>query len=553
MSVFSAAPDADLEHALGEWRRFRRQQRTADVHWVDALYKAYLTALLAVVGAFVVAGAIGDSPLGGAELDDVRAQGAAWLGVAAAAVFAIGLRSGSRGGPLALERAEVRHVLMAPVDRTTALRGPVLRQLRFLLFVAAIVGAASGELAGRRLPVSSAGLILGGTLYAIAAVAGAYGAALAVSALRVRSWAATVVALAVVAWSIGDAVGWVGWAPFTAVGTIGLWALSFEPVGLAAVAVAGVMLAGGLVRVGDLSVEAAERRSRLVGQLRFAATLQDLRTVLVLRRQLAMELPRLRPWARSRRQGPGRWPVWSRGLRGVARWPAARLARLVILAVVAGLSARAAWAGTTPMLAVAGIALFLAALDAVEPLAQEIDHPTRLDSAPVESGYVHLRHVPLPVTAMVVVAAMGAGVAVAVEPSAGAVGVAAVAVVPAALGAVSGALASVLGGGPANMGSGSWSVLPPEVAGIRLAFRSIWPPALAVVGVLPVLAGRAAHESGRPPAGAAGAAAIGVVVLFALTAGWARQRENLHRWWTEQMDAAMNARESKTGSTDDGP
>ena len=45
---------------------------------------------------------------------------------------AVGLRSGSRGGPLALERAEVRHVLLAPVDRTTALRAPAIRQLRFL-------------------------------------------------------------------------------------------------------------------------------------------------------------------------------------------------------------------------------------------------------------------------------------------------------------------------------------------------------------------------------------------------------------------------------------
>ena len=35
-----------------------------------------------------------------------------------------------------------------------------------------------------------------------------------------------------------------------------------------------------------MSPEAAERRSSLVGQIRFAATLQDVRTVIVLRRQL---------------------------------------------------------------------------------------------------------------------------------------------------------------------------------------------------------------------------------------------------------------------------
>ena len=55
----------------------------------------------------------------------------------------------------------------------------------------------------------------------------------------------------------------------------------------------------GLMRlVAGSSLEAAERRTELVGQLRFAVTLQDLRTVLVLRRQLAQERPRSRPWIR---------------------------------------------------------------------------------------------------------------------------------------------------------------------------------------------------------------------------------------------------------------
>ena len=131
-----------------------------------------------------------------------------------------------------------------------------------------------------------------------------------------------------------------------------------------------------------MSVEAAERRSTLVGQLRFAATLQDIRTVIVLRRQLAMELPRLRPWFRLRVHGTDRFPVWDRGLRGIFRWPAARMARLVLLGVVAGFAARGAWAGTSPLVVVSGLRLFIAGLDAVEPLAQEIDHPSRRDSVP---------------------------------------------------------------------------------------------------------------------------------------------------------------------------
>ena len=46
MGVRSADPDADLETALADFRKARRRKRVADVHWIDALYQAYLTALL---------------------------------------------------------------------------------------------------------------------------------------------------------------------------------------------------------------------------------------------------------------------------------------------------------------------------------------------------------------------------------------------------------------------------------------------------------------------------------------------------------------------------
>ena len=52
----------------------------------------------------------------------------------------------------------------------------------------------------------------------------------------------------------------------------------------AAVGLAAVAVVAGLQLIGGVSIERLERRSRLVGQVRFAATLQDVRTVLVLRR-----------------------------------------------------------------------------------------------------------------------------------------------------------------------------------------------------------------------------------------------------------------------------
>ena len=52
--MLTADPDADLEGDLVAWRRYRRQKRTADVHWVDLLYPAYLTAFFGLIAVIAV-------------------------------------------------------------------------------------------------------------------------------------------------------------------------------------------------------------------------------------------------------------------------------------------------------------------------------------------------------------------------------------------------------------------------------------------------------------------------------------------------------------------
>ena len=547
--MLTAEPEADLELALAEWRRYRRRKRLADVHWIDAMYQAYVTAIFGAIALYLLAAAVGDSPLTTSQMARVAAEGADWLGAVVAVALAIGLRSGSRGGPLALERAEVRHVLLAPVDRATAVRGPVLRQLRFLLFVASVVGVVAGLVASRRLEHHAAVWMVCGALFAVSTVVLAYGVALCASAARLPSWLATLVSVGLGALAVADGLGVVGGSPLTAWGRIGLWPETFNVWGLVAMMVSLAVVAVGLVRVGKVSVEAAERRSTLVGQLRFAATLQDLRTVIVLRRQLAMELPRLRPWVRLDVRGTGRFPVWTRGWRGVLRWPAARVGRMVLLAVAAGLALRGVWAGTTPLLAVAGVALYVAGLDAVEPLAQEIDHPTRSRSVPIERAEVHVRHLAVSVVVMVVVAVVAAAAALLVEPSQGALAVAAICVVPAALGSVAGAVTSLVSGMPDVSTGDAWTLVPPEVAGMRIVARAAWPLALAVLGTLPVLAARAAAENGRPVPSAAGAATVGVVVMFVLVGGWLRMRDRMHAWWKAAMDQAFPAGKQREEDT----
>src|SRR5438874_11271691 len=153
----------------------------------------------------------------------------------------------------------------------------------------------------------------------------------------------------------------------TFLGRLALWPLHVDLTAFLGVAVVVVVSTLAVTVVGGTSLEAAERRASLAGQLRFAATLQDLRTVIVLRRQLAQERPRSRPWFRLRAPTPGtdgpRRPVWRRGWHGILRWPLSRVARLTLLAVATGLSLAAAWRGATALVVVAGLALFVAGLD----------------------------------------------------------------------------------------------------------------------------------------------------------------------------------------------
>jgi hypothetical protein len=143
------------------------------------------------------------------------------------------------------------------------------------------------------------------------------------------------------------------------------------------------------------------------------------------------------------------------------------------------------------------------------------------------------------------VCAVAFAAAVLAGPSLDAVEIAGACLVPAALGAASGAIVSVVAGPASPTGGDSWSLMPPEVAGMRLVYRNAWPPAMAIIGTVPVLVARtAARHQGSAPLAALGAG-IGVVLLFVLVCGWVRQRDQIHAWWRRQMDAAMPRREAE--------
>jgi hypothetical protein len=526
---------AESSAVVGELRRARRKRRVASIHWVDALYQVYITGLVSVVIVILLSGAIGDEKVSAAGIADLKEHGPAAAGVLVALAVFLGLRSGSRGGPLALERADVRHVLLSPVDRGVALRGPAWRQLRFLLAAAAAVGAAIGQLLVRRLPGNAFEWIAFGALFGVTLVGLGYGSALLASGLKVRHWVASLLGGLLVAWAVGDLIDRLPLSPTTVVGHIAVWPLEPDWLALIGVLLGVVLVVLGMRWVSGTSLEAAERRTALVGQMRFAVTLQDLRTVLVLRRQLSQEHPRSKPWIRAARRTP-KFPVWHRGVRSIARWPLSRIIRALLMAGIAGASLRAVWNGTTPLVVLAGLALWVAALEGAEPLGQEVDHPGRTDTFPLPRGQIFLLHLPILLVVSVVVGLLSAAVAAAPFGASVPAGPAVMTGVMAGILAACGAAISAIQGAPDPVDT--LSMVTPEIAGTRTVIRTALPPALAVLGTMPLLAARASAEGAGvpPPTAAAMNVMIPLAFVVVIVGGYVRFRDEIRTWMAEASE-----------------
>ncbi|HYH50756.1 MAG TPA: hypothetical protein VEG38_14520 [Acidimicrobiia bacterium] len=567
--------------ALRDLRRARHHRHREDFDWVETLYRVYVTVLSGAAVIWLTASRVADDAAGGRGLDEIRQHGSAVLGLTVGFLVALGLRSGSRGGPLSLEAADVRVVLLAPVRRRVALRAPAVRQVRSAAFGGLCVGAVVGNLAGQRLPGRFAGWVVAGAAFGLVAGLLSVGVALLACGLRVNRRVATALGLGALGWAAADVAAGTTSSPFTLIGRIGLAPLPGEVAGgspQAAVAggvvLTSAVLAAAAARLGHMSLEAAERRGRLAAQLRFALSLQDLRAVILLRRRLAAEEPRARPWIRlpdRRRRPPGvpeqrqvlrRDPglpdrdavavaggpeerqvlvrnagsegpagaargrlglrrsgfgpgaaVRRRGLHSLLRWPVTRILRVVGLGVVAGFAGAGAWEGTTPLVIVAGVALFVAALDALEPLAQEWDHPGRRDSFPLLPGRIATASLLVPSLVLGVVTA--AGVALAIPILGVDAGPMVLTILPATAAAVAGGTASLVLE-PVSAAELMSRYPVPEAAGPVLVVRLGFAPGLAISGWLPLLAGRAAIDQEVSPGAAVFQSGIAVVGLSVL-------------------------------------
>lgn len=533
---------------VSELRTTRRRRRLGELEWFEVAYRVYLAALVGGVAFAWLSGLVDDAEVTASDVANVVTRGPAWLGLIAVAAVALGLRSGSDGGPISLEVGDARFLMMAPVPRRSVLLRPVVQRMRTMAFGGALVGAIAGQLASRRLPGSAGSWTLAGTAAGVIVGLAFVAVAVLAHALAVPRWAATTIAVVLTAWQAAAAV-WEVPGPADRFGSLTLWGMRQHAADLIVPAVVVMLALVALVVCDRLRLEPLTRRADLVSQLHFAVTMQDLRTVVLLRRQLRGERPRPQPWVhigstspaaavkRPARSLDATRGVWQRDLRGLARYPSSRLVRMALLATIGGFAAVALERGTTPAMVVVGVVCYLLGLEAIEPLSQEIDHPDLSDGVPKERPWLLVRHLAAPAVALVPFAAVAAVVVTMFDTGHAAAAFALA--VPIAWAGACGAVVSVVRDAPnpaKQQASAAATAVPPEFAGFTSSFRFLLPVVVSTIASLTILAMRE-----DPSAAQAVRLALLDALVIVATTMWVLRRDRWSAAWQRLLEGGRQA------------
>ena len=544
---------------LRDLRRVRRQRRLGDTEWFDVLYRVYLFALVGSVVVVTASDSIQgliDEPV---ATDRILSRGPSIAGVVAVLALVIGIRNGADGGPVSIESADVRHVLLSPISRTRVLLRPVTQRFRAVAFATALALGTLGQLVAREVEGSRAAWAASAALFGVLLAALYVGGAVLAHAGRVPRWVATAIAVVALAWQArvawliwdGSPTGWQRIGPGNLVGSVLFWGIRQRGIDAVAIVAVAALVGAALALSGRLRLEPLERRGQLVSQLRFAATVQDIRTVVLLRRQLRAESTRARPWlgrprarttpvrpsaTRPRRSGQAltrRVPVfvWRRGVYAIGRLPISRFVRIASLAAVAGVAATLAVEDSLLFLVVLVAAVFLLGLESLEPLAAEIDRPDLTDGFPVPRGWLYAHHLVAPAGLLAVAGIVGAAAASIVQPdyaaSAFALGI------PLAWVGSIGAIVTTVRDAPEPASIANTSLFGadrttespfalPEFAGFGSVATAAIPIVLSALAAVPVAALRA-----QPGGATIIRSLVGALLCLATTTIWVIRRDEL--------------------------
>lgn len=450
--------------ALSDLNKARRRHFVEKIDIINAIYKAYIVGAALLIGGSLLIGFVQSAPLGSSAAHAVIVSGPMYVGIAFALAIFLGLRSGSRGGPLALQGADVRMILLSSVPRAHFLRTRAFSQVRSIAAPAVLIGGLAGGIAHRALGTGTLKLVIEGALIGLVLALTMFGSGYLASGLRFNKWLATAIGVLFLAWAGIALYEQSGIFPGDWLGTY-FFSQSSGLLALAAVAIALVIFACGLYFVVGLSLEMLDNRSRLVGTLRFAATTRDIRTVILLRRQLSGEHSRGGRSIVSRLAlgGGHNAIVIKRSIQSVFRWPIERILRFIGLAIVAGISTRLMWSGSFFPLIIATIALFLAATDLLEPLSQFSDRPEANSTIGIPMSRIESRLLVVPFVGMIIFVFIGVLSTALFSGFGLSLHLGLISVIPLAASSTTGAAVAIL---RKHGGSGGSSVLMPEVVAI---------------------------------------------------------------------------------------
>lgn len=548
---------------MRELRRTRTKHRLGSTDWWDVAYRVYLFAFAGLVLVVVVSDAIDGLIDDQVDIDELFMKAPSILGIAVVLAVAVGLRSGADGGPISIESADIRHVLLAPISRRLVLFTPIWQRFRSMIFGFGLVAAIVGQLVATELVGSRAAWAASAAMYGAIVGAMFVGAGVIAHALRLPRWGATGIGFVLIAWQ--SAVAWGIWTDSTSgiarvgpgnlAGHLALWGIDQRPVDVVAIVVAVAVVLVSLALGGRLRLEPLARRGELVSQLRFAATSQDLRTVVLLRRELRAETLRNRSWLAGppkrhvapsgspsvhvdgRRRVPHPRPVvvWRRGSRAIGRLPVSRVGRIVALSIAAGAFASLTFTAS-PLFALLLLgSVFFVGLESIEALSQEVDRADLTDSIPVDRGWIYANHLVAPAILLVVAGIIGASTATVLDPQHALAAFALM--VPVAWGGALGPIIATVNDAPATAAAAELtltgaprntetSMMPPEFAGFNTVLTTLLPVVISCVGVLPVVVMRL-----DPTAATGLRTSLAVALAVALTVMWVRNRDT----WTSKI------------------
>jgi xanthosine utilization system XapX-like protein len=139
---------------------------------------------------------------------------------------------------------------------------------------------------------------------------------------------------------------------------------------------------------------------------------------------------------------------------------------------------------------------------------------------------VLVQHLAAPVLCMLAAGGIALGIVYAAAPAPEVLTVGAITVLSGAFAAVAGASISVVS--EVVLDRGETAMFSPEVAGPTVVIRTLWPPAVAMIGLLPVLLAQRAMRGGDPVVGPAITVAVFALALVGVVFLWVRYRAEMH-------------------------